>query len=134
MIGIPNNHDISKLKVSVEIQHLVRRGTAHTITSHVTYGDHYVGVKVYLTIEDYDENIIRELKGFTNEDGDFIFSWEIPEKFDDIENLFAYIRVTYDDSSMTKLFRFQVYCLPCEYNCKIDVTWKNNFFLLLRRI
>ena len=120
LIVTVNSTAISELNVSVEGQHLVRRGTTQNIISHVTYGDHYVeGARVILTIEDYDENIIREFEGFTNKNGDFVFSWEIPKKFDDIETLLTYISVTYHDSSMTKLFKFQVYCLPGEPNCKI---------------
>ena len=49
-----------------------------------------------------------------------IFSWETPNTFDDIKNLYAYISVTYGNSSVTKLFEFQVYCLPGESNCKIE--------------
>jgi hypothetical protein len=121
LIIIENYHNISELDVSVDGQHFVRRGTTHTITSHVTYGDHYVeGARVTLTIEDYDENIIREFNGFTNERGDFVFSWEVPKKFDDIENLLVYVSVTHANSSMTKLFRFQVYCLSGESNCKVE--------------
>ncbi|HSB83248.1 MAG TPA: hypothetical protein VLD64_02015 [Nitrosarchaeum sp.] len=115
-----NNQNISELEVIVDGQHLVRRGVTHTITSHVTLGDKPVeGARVTLTVEDYGENIIRESSGFTNADGLFIFSWEIPKKYDDIETLLAYIDVTYDNSSVTKLFKFQVYCLPGEFNCKI---------------
>ena len=125
LIVITNEPNISQLKVSVDGQHLVRRGITHTITSHVTYGDHSVeGARVTLTIEkigqDSNEDAIREFDGFTNENGDFVFSWEIPKYFDDIETLVTYIDVTYDGSSVTKLFKFQVYCLPGEPNCKID--------------
>ncbi len=78
------------------------------------------GARVTLTIEDYDENIIREFNGFSDNYGEFVFSWEIPKKYDDLETLFAYVSVTYENSSLTKLFKFQVYCLPGESNCKID--------------
>jgi hypothetical protein len=78
------------------------------------------GARITLTIEDYGENIIREFNGFTDSNGLFVFSWEIPKKFNDIETLLAYIDVTYNDSSVTKLFKFQVYCLPGESNCKVD--------------
>lgn len=121
LIVVTNDYNTPKLKVSVEGQHAVRRGTTHTITSHVSYGDHYVeGARVILTIEDYGEDVIQEFEGFTNDHGEFIFSWEIPKKFNDVENLFAYISVTYEDSSITKLFKFQVYCLPGEPNCEIE--------------
>lgn len=116
-----NSQTIPELELSVEGQHLVRRGTTHTITSHITYGEKPVeGARVTLTIEDYDENIIREFNGFSNNHGEFVFSWEIPKKYDDLETLFAYVSVTYENSSLTKLFKFQVYCLPGESNCKID--------------
>lgn len=116
-----NNQSVSELKVSVDGQHLVRRGVTHTITSHVTFGDKPVeGAKITLTIEDYGENIIQEFNGFTDSSGLFVFSWEIPKKFDDIETLLAYIDVTYNNSSVTRLFKFQVYCLPGESNCKVD--------------
>jgi len=115
-----NTQNISELEVVVNGQHLVRRGVTHTITSYVTLGDKPVeGARVTLTIEDYGENIIRESNGFTDANGLFSFSWEIPKKYDDIETLLAYVDVTYDNSSVTKLFKFQVYCLPGESNCNI---------------
>jgi hypothetical protein len=119
-VNVPDQ-SVSELKVSVDGQHLVRRGVTHIITSHITFGDKPVeGARITLTIEDYGENIIREFNGFTDSNGLFVFSWEIPKKFNDIETLLAYIDVTYNDSSVTKLFKFQVYCLPGESNCKVD--------------
>ncbi|EGP94120.1 Secreted periplasmic Zn-dependent protease [Nitrosarchaeum koreense MY1] len=116
-----NSQATPELELSVDGQHLVRRGTTHTITSHITYGEKPVeGARVTLTIEDYDEDIIREFNGFSNNYGEFVFSWEIPKKYDDLETLLAYVSVTYEDSSVTKLFKFQVYCMPSESNCKID--------------
>ena len=107
--------------MSVHGQQMVRRGTTHTITSHVTDGTNAIeGAKVTLRIEDYGEDLVRQFEGFTNRNGDFVFSWEIPKSFDDIETLLAYISVTYGDASETKLFKFQVYCLPGEPGCKID--------------
>ena len=64
--------------------------------------------------------MIREFEGFTNTNGDFIFSWEIPKSFDDLETLLAYVSVTYGESSKTTLFKFQIYCLPGEPQCKIE--------------
>ena len=120
LIIVVSNQDISELHVLVEGQHQIRRGTTHTIISHVTYGDKPVeGARVTLSIKDYNENIIREFNGFTTNDGEFIFSWEIPKKFDNVETLLAFIDVTYGDSSVTQLFKFQVYCLPGESNCKV---------------
>ena len=57
---------------------MVRRGTTHTIVTHASSNDIPVeGAKVTLRIEDYGEDLIREQEGFTNQNGDFIFSWEI---------------------------------------------------------
>ena len=110
-----------ELEVSGKGEHLVRRGTIHTIVTHVTDGIYPIqGARTTLTIEDYGEDMIREFDGFTNKNGDFIFSWEIPKKFDNIETLIAYIDVTYGDSSQTKLFKFKVYCLSGEPDCKVD--------------
>jgi predicted transcriptional regulator len=117
---ISNNTQTENFTVSVQGQQLIRRGTTQTITTHVTYGDMPIeGAKVILTIEDYGEDIIREFDGFSDKNGDFIYSWEIPKNVDDIEMLLAYISVTYGSSSTTKLFKFQVYCLPGELNCKV---------------
>ncbi len=120
IVNVPDQ-SISELLVSVDGQHLVRRGVTHTITSHITFGDKPVeGARVTLTIEDYGQDVIREFSGFTDSNGLFVFSWEIPKKFDDVETLLAYIDVTYNDFSVTKLFKFQVYCLPGESSCKVN--------------
>ena len=78
------------------------------------------GARVFLTIEDYGENIIREFKGHTNQEGYCVYSWEIPKNFDDIETLLAFVGVTDGNSSRTEIFKFQVYCLPGEKECKVD--------------
>jgi hypothetical protein len=118
---VTNNTPVGEFTVSVIGQQMVRRGTTHTIVTHVTYGKVPVeGAKVTLTIEDYNEDIIKEFNGFSDQNGYFIFSWEIPKKFNDIKTLLAYISVSYNDSSTTKLFKFQVYCLPGESNCKVE--------------
>ncbi|MDH3853119.1 MAG: hypothetical protein OES23_01565 [Nitrosopumilus sp.] len=49
-----------------------------------------------------------------------MFSWEIPKRFDDLETLLAIIDVTDNISSKTILFKFQVYCLPGERDCKVE--------------
>lgn len=111
----------SELEVIVEGQQQVRRGTTHTITVEVTRADIPVeSARLFLTIEDYGEDIIREFDGMTNSDGIFVFSWEIPDRFDDIETLLAYVGVTDKISSKTVLFKFQVYCLPGEEGCKVE--------------
>lgn len=111
----------SSLQVIITGENLVRRGTTHTINVHVTDGYLPIeGAKVTLTIEDYGENIIREFDGFTNQNGYFIFSWEIPKSFNDYETLLAYVSVSGNGSSQTHLWKFQVYCLPGTNNCEIE--------------
>ena len=75
---------------------------------------------VRITIEDYGKDIIREFEGRTDDSGRFVFSWEIPKSFDDIETLLAYVDVTDNISAKTVLFKFQVYCLPDESGCKVE--------------
>lgn len=108
------------LEIKIEGEKQVRRGTTHTLEIQVLRSDIPIdGAQVFLDIEDYGENIIKEFKGYTNSQGFFIFSWEIPQSFDDIETLFAIVDVTDGVSSKTELFKFQVYCLPGEENCKV---------------
>jgi len=110
---------ISDLKVIVSGEKQVRRGTTHTIEIQVIRESNPIeGARVFIDIEDYGEDIIKEFKGFTDSRGYFVFSWEIPQSFDDVETLFAIIDVTDGWSSKTVLFKFQVYCLPGEQNCK----------------
>jgi len=110
----------STLSVDVSGEKLVRRGTTHTINVYVTDGFNPInGAKVTLNIEDYGENIIREFEGFTDSNGYFVFSWEIPKSYNDYETLLAYVGVSGNGFSQTKLFKFQVYCLPGTSNCNI---------------
>ena len=110
-----------ELQVVITGEGMVRRGTTHTINVRVSDGYNPIeGAKVTLTIEDYGEDIIREFDGLTNQNGYFIFSWEIPKSLDDIETLLAFISVSGNGSSQTHLWKFQVYCLPGTVNCNID--------------
>ena len=109
-----------ELNVLVNGEKMVRRGTTHSINVLVTENQIPVdGAKVTLRIENYGENEIRDLQGFTDMNGKFVFSWEIPKSFDDLKVLLAYISVTHGESSQTKIFKFQVYCMPGETGCKI---------------
>ena len=113
--------EVTKLDVLITGEELVRRGTTHNINVLVTDGYKPIeGAFVTLTIEDYGEDIIREFEGFTNQSGIWIFSWEIPKSFDDIETLLAFISVSGNGSSQTQVFKFRVYCLPGESNCKVE--------------
>ncbi len=108
------------LQIKVVGENQVRRGTTHTIEIQVVRGDIPIqGSRVFIDIEDYGEDIIKEFDGYTNSQGYFVFSWEIPQIFDDVEMLLAIIDVTDGISSKTELFKFQVYCLPGEQNCKV---------------
>ena len=111
----------SSLDVKVTGEQEVRRGITHNIYVDVSRNDKPVSdAYVRITIEDYGENVIRDFEGRTNENGKFVFSWEIPKSFDDIETLLAYIGVSDNTSSKTVLFKFQVYCLPGESGCKVE--------------
>lgn len=108
-----------QLKIVGEKQ--VRRGTTHTIEVQVLKENTPIeGARVFIDIEDYGEDIIKELDGYTNSQGYFVLSWEIPQSFDDIETLLAIIDVTDGVSSKTESYKFQVYCLPGEKNCKVE--------------
>lgn len=108
-------------QVIVDGDKQVRRGTIHSIDVNV-YRDNIPvhEARVFLTIEDYGEEIIREFKGHTDKNGYFNYSWEVPKSFDDIETLLAFVGVTDGNSSKTELFKFMVYCLPGEKGCKVD--------------
>jgi hypothetical protein len=109
------------LQVKISGEKQVRRGTTHTIEIQVVRGDNPIeGARVFIDIEDYGEDIIKEFDGYTDSQGYFVLSWEIPQSFDDIETLLAIIDVTDGASSITELFKFQVYCLPSEKNCKAE--------------
>ncbi|MBI4131321.1 MAG: hypothetical protein HY476_02375 [Nitrosarchaeum sp.] len=109
------------LQIDVTGQQQVRRGTTHDITVDVTRNGNPVSDSlVRITIEDYGKDIIREFEGKTDNFGRFVFSWEIPKSFDDIETLLAYVDVADNISAKTVLFKFQVYCLPGESGCKVE--------------
>lgn len=111
----------STLQIKVVGEKEVRRGTTHTIEVQVLRGNNPIeGARVFIDIEDYGEDLIKEFDGYTNSRGIFVLSWEIPQSFDDIETLLAFIDVTDGQSSKTELFKFQVYCLPGEKDCKAE--------------
>ncbi|NIP61554.1 MAG: hypothetical protein GWN01_06275 [Nitrosopumilaceae archaeon] len=111
----------SSLNIKVTGEQQVRRGTTHNIYVDVSRNDKPVSdAYIRITIEDYGNDVIRDFEGRTNGNGQFVFSWEIPKRFDDLETLLAYIGVSDDMSSKTILFKFQVYCLPGESGCKVE--------------
>jgi hypothetical protein len=110
----------NSLEIKINGEKQVRRGTTQTLEIQVLRNNIPIqGAQVFLDIEDYGENIIKEFDGYTNSQGYFIFSWEIPQSFDDIESLLAIVDATDDISAKTEVFKFQVYCLPGEDNCKV---------------
>ena len=123
ILGLTNEirHIGPGYQVIVEGDKEVRRGTTHNIEVSV-YKDQIPveGARVFLDIEDYGEDRIREFEGWTGPNGKFVYSWEIPKSFDDIETLLAFIGVVHGDFSRTELFKFVVYCLPGEEGCQID--------------
>ena len=119
--GPDSSTSFAELEVDVTGQQQVRRGTTHDIVVDVSRDANPVpDAQVRITIEDYGEDVIRDFKGRTDDSGRFVFSWEIPKRFDDIKTLLAYVDVTDDVSAKTTLFKFQVYCLPGEAGCKIE--------------
>lgn len=113
--------EINSLEIKIQGEKQVRRGTTHTIEIQVVRGDNPIeDAQVFLDIEDYGENIVKEFYGHTNSQGYLIFSWEIPQRFNDIETLLAIVDVTDNNSAKTEVFKFQVYCLPGEKDCKVE--------------
>ena len=109
------------LQVIISAEEWVRRGTVQTINVRVTDGySPLEGAKVTIVIEDYGEDIIREFDGLTNQNGYFVYSWEIPKRLDDVETLLAFISVSGNGLSQTHIWKFQVYCLPGTSNCTTD--------------
>ena len=112
---------ILSLEVKIVGEKQIRRGTTQTLEIQVLRDEIPIErAQVFIDIEDYGENIIKEFNGYTNSQGVFVFSWEIPKRFDDLETLLAIIDVTDNISSKTILFKFQVYCLPGERDCKVE--------------
>lgn len=109
------NHD---LVLDVNWNKVVRRGTTQTIDVHVKDSKGVVNeATVFVRVEDYDQNILKEFEGATNSDGNYTISWELSKDFTDIETFLVFIDVTDGLSSKTMQFSFQVYCLCGEPNC-----------------
>ncbi len=113
------DHD-SSFDVSVNGLKAVRRGTEQSLDVHVSsLAGSVHGAMVFVRVEDYGENILEEFTGITDSSGNYNLSWELSkDEFNDIETLLVYVDVTDGISSKTKLFKFDVYCLCGEPNCK----------------
>lgn len=109
----------SSLDVTVHGQKAVRRGTVQNLDIHVDNSNGAVnGVTVFVRVEDYGENILKEFRGETNSDGNYSVSYELSKDYADIKTFLVYVDVTDGISSKTKVFSFQAYCLCGEPNCK----------------
>ena len=107
------------LDVTIHGQKAVRRGTTQNLDIHVENFEGMVnGATVFVRVEDYGENILKEFKGETDSNGDYSISWELSTDYTDIETFLVYVDVTDGISSKTKIFAFEVYCLCGEPNCK----------------
>ncbi len=107
------------LDVTIHGQKAVRRGTTQNLDIHVENFEGMVnGATVFVRVEDYGENILKEFKGETDSSGDYSISWELSADYTDIETFLVYVDVTDGISSKTKMFAFEVYCLCGEPNCK----------------
>jgi methionine synthase II (cobalamin-independent) len=107
------------LDVTVSGQKAVRRGTTQDLQIHVeNFEGNVQGATVFVRVEDYGENILKEFKGETDSDGNYFVSYEISTEYTDIETFLVYVDVTDGVSSKTKVFTFQVYCLCGEPSCK----------------
>lgn len=119
-LGLLSTNTKSTLDVNVTGLTAVRRGTEQTLNVQVSTMDGPVsGAVVHVRVEDYGENILEEFEGVTNSSGGYNIAWELnKEDFGDIETLLVFVDVTDGVSSKTSLFKFQVYCLCGEPNCK----------------
>lgn len=107
------------LDVTIHGQKAIRRGTTQNLDIHVENFEGMVnGATVFVRIEDYGENILKEFKGETDSNGDYSILWELSADYTDIETFLVYVDVTDGISSKTKIFAFEVYCLCGEPNCK----------------
>lgn len=106
------------LDVTINGLKAVRRGTTQNLNVHVENFEGIVeGATVFVRVEDYGENILKEFEGVTDSNGNYSVSWELRD-FNDIETFITFVDVTDGLSSKTKTFTFQVYCLCGETNCK----------------
>lgn len=107
------------LNVTIEGQKAVRRGTTQNLDIHVENSQGNVdSATVFIRVEDYGENVLKEFKGVTSPDGNYSVSWELSTDYTDIETFLVYVDVTDGILSETKVFTFQVYCLCGEPSCK----------------
>lgn len=117
-IQLSSSKKESKMQVKVSGEKLIRRGTTQEITILVNDGVYPVeGARVFVRVEDFGENILKEFNGFTDSSGRYIISWEIPSNAKQ-EKLLSLIDVTDGIHSDSIIFSFDVWCQCGETNCK----------------
>ncbi|MGH9999366.1 MAG: hypothetical protein ACRD90_05860 [Nitrosopumilaceae archaeon] len=110
--------DLQKLYLDVEGKPQVRRGTMQSIMVTVTDGQEPIrDVVVLVKVEDYGENKLKDFKGNTDSNGNYIFSWEI-DKNAEPETLLVFVDVTDGFSSTSSVFSFEVTCHCGEPDCE----------------
>ena len=110
--------DLQKLYISMEGKSQVRRGTIQSIIVTVTGGQEPIrDVIVLVQVEDYGENKLKDFKGNTDSNGNYIFSWEIDKNAKE-ETLLVFVDVTDGFSSASSVFSFEVTCHCGEQNCE----------------
>ena len=110
--------DLQKLYISMEGKSQVRRGTIQSIIVTVTDGQEPIrDVIVLVQVEDYGENKLKDFKGNTDSNGNYIFSWEIDKNAKE-ETLLVFVDVTDGFSSASSVFSFEVTCHCGEQNCE----------------
>ena len=107
-----------RLYIDVEGKSQVRRGTMQSIIVTVTDGQKAInGATIFVQVEDYGENKLKEFKGITDSNGQYFFSWEI-NKYAEAETLLAFIDVTNGFSSASSVYTFEVVCHCGEQDCE----------------
>lgn len=109
---------LQKLYLDVEGKSQVRRGTMQSIMVTVTDGQEPIrDVVVLVKVEDYGENKLKDFKGNTDSNGNYIFSWEI-DKNAEAETLLVFVDITDGFSSTSSVFSFEVTCHCGEPDCE----------------
>lgn len=110
--------DPQRFFVDIEGKSQVRRGTMQDLIITVTDGQEPIrDVIVLVQVEDYGENILKDFKGNTDSNGNYVISWEI-DKNAEAETLLVFVDVTDGFSSTSSVFSFEVTCHCGEQDCE----------------
>ena len=118
VIQVSSSKNESSMQVKVSGEKFIRRGTTQEIIISVNDGISPIeGARVFASIEDFGENILKEFSGITDSSGRYTISWEIPSNAKQ-ESLLSFIDVTDGINSKSVIFSFDVWCLCGEVNCQ----------------